>query len=209
MINCIVFDFDGTLVDSEYINNFALMKIFQRYGIEYDVSVSAQRYKGYKLAKIITEVEERSGVAVDTDFIDHYRELVETYYSERLEAMPGVKCFLDANDLPLCIASSAPKKKILHGLEVTGLSNYFSEQTIFSSYEINSWKPEPKIFSHAAFSMGVECNHCIAVDDADIGIKAAVAAGMKACYYNVDGQVHDDDNVISISHMSELFKLLS
>ena len=52
-----MFDFDGTLVNSEYINNYALMKMFQHYGIEYDVAMSAQRYKGYKLAKIIAEVE--------------------------------------------------------------------------------------------------------------------------------------------------------
>nr|WP_275436162.1 HAD-IA family hydrolase [Vibrio sp. Of14-4] len=209
MVNCIVFDFDGTLVNSEYINNYALMKMFQHYGIEYDVLMSAQRYKGYKLAKIIAEVEKDNGVTVNEDFIDRYRALVKSYYNERLEPMPDVKIFLEANNLPICIASSAPKKKILHGLEVTGLLGYFSEQAIFSSYEINSWKPEPKIFSHAAASMGIECHKCIAVDDADIGIKAAVVAGMKACYYNIDGQVHDEKNVISISHMPQLFKFLS
>ena len=56
--------------------------------------------------------------------------------------------------------------------------------------------------------MGIECHKCIAVDDADIGIKAAVAAGMKACYYNIDGQVHDEKNVISISNMLDLLKHL-
>ena len=48
---------------------------------------------------------------VDEDFVDHYRSLVKTYYNERLEPMPDVKCFLEANNLPICIASSAPKKK--------------------------------------------------------------------------------------------------
>ena len=57
--------------------------------------------------------------------------------------------------------------------------------------------------------MGIECHKCIAVDDADIGTRAAAAAGMKACYYNIDGQIHDEKNVISISHMPELFKFLS
>ncbi|GLT16960.1 haloacid dehalogenase [Vibrio zhanjiangensis] len=208
MINCVIFDFDGTLVDSEYINNYALMKMFQDYNIAYDVSISAQRYKGYKLAKIIADVEESSGVTVNADFVDHYRALVKTYYNERLEPMPDVKCFLETNNLPTCIASSAPKEKILHGLEVSGLSSYFNEQTIFSSYEINSWKPEPKIFSHAAQSMGFDPQNCIVIDDAEIGIRAALAARMRACYYNIDGQVYTDNNVISISHMPDLLKLL-
>ena len=61
-----------------------------------------------------------------------------------------------------------PKEKIWYGLEVTGLLGYFSKQAIFSLHEINSWKPEPKIFSHAALLMGIECHKCIAVDDAEI-----------------------------------------
>ncbi|MBU2897468.1 HAD hydrolase-like protein [Vibrio hepatarius] len=146
MTNCIIFDFDGTLVDSEYINNYALKSMFQQYDVYYDVHDSVQRYKGFKLARIIAEVEKDNGIKVEKDFVDQYRALVEAYYNEYLEPMPQVICTLEATELPVCIASSAPKKKILHGLEVTGLSGYFNQQAVFSSYEINSWKPEPKIF---------------------------------------------------------------
>ncbi|RSD30139.1 hypothetical protein EJA03_15605 [Vibrio pectenicida] len=45
MTNCIIFDLDGTLVNSEYINNYALKKMFQQYDIYYDVHVSVQHYK--------------------------------------------------------------------------------------------------------------------------------------------------------------------
>ena len=176
------------------------MEIFKEYGVEYNVQNSVNKYKGFKLSRIITEVEKDNDIEVNKDFVEKYRSLVETYYEDRLEPMPEVSRTLESIGLPVCIASSAPKKKILHGLEVTGLSNYFNDQTVFSSYEINSWKPEPQIFTHAADSMGFYSANCMAVDDAEIGIKSALAADMKACYYNVDGKTFDKENVFSISH---------
>ena len=83
----------------------------------------------------------------------------------------------------MCVASSGPPEKIETALQVTGLRDYFGE-SIFSSYDINSWKPEPELFLHAAKEMGFAVNECAVVEDSLVGIQAARSANMHAILYD-------------------------
>ena len=53
------------------------------------------------------------------------------------------------------------------------------ENRIFSSYDINSWKPDPEIFLHACKQMGFEKEECIVIEDSVAGVIAAVTGGFK------------------------------
>jgi len=122
--------------------------------------------------------------------------------------MPGVLEMLEATNFPKCIASSGPPLKIRQALQVSGLAPYFGDD-IFSSYEVGSWKPEPGLFQYAASAMGFMPNQCVVVEDSDVGIEAAEAAGMKAFQYVPNGETVSYQGGTPFDDMSQLPQLLA
>lgn len=86
-------------------------------------------------------------------------------FREGIEPMPGIHALLGGLTVPYCVASSGPREQILLHLELTGLRRYFPDDHVFSSYEINSWKPDPGIFLHAAKEMGFRQDNTAVIED--------------------------------------------
>jgi beta-phosphoglucomutase-like phosphatase (HAD superfamily) len=82
----------------------------------------------------------------------------------------GLKAFIILNTFP------GKREKIIENLKTTNLLEYFGEN-IFSSYDIQSWKPEPGIFIHAANKMGFKPQECVVIEDSFDGIQAALSGG--------------------------------
>ena len=178
--SCIIFDLDGTLIDSEPASNQALLDLLPE--LSDDLGELISRYRGRKLAEIFLDIETRLALKLPVDFEQTYRERVASIFDSELRAMPEAEEALSEIKLPMCVASSGPISKIRHALDLTGLSSFFGEQ-IYSSYEVGFWKPDPRLFLHAADEMGFAPNHCVVVEDSPVGIAAAASAGMRAIQY--------------------------
>ncbi|MGV2123096.1 HAD-IA family hydrolase [Agrobacterium vitis] len=177
---CIIFDLDGTLVDSETLCNQAFVDLLP--ALRDPVEILAERYRGKKLASIFIDIEKRIGAKLPSDFEKHYRQRVSELFESDLKPIPGAISMLEQSNYAKCIASSGPPAKIRQALEITGLAQYFGNN-IFSSYDIGSWKPEPGLFLHAAKAMGFSPHQCGVVEDSDVGIEAAIAAQMRVFQY--------------------------
>jgi HAD superfamily hydrolase (TIGR01509 family) len=177
---CIIFDMDGTLVDSEPACCQALLDLLP--DLTDDLTSLIDLYRGKKLANILTDVENKIGRKLPTAFDESYRDRVAAIFDSGLQAMPGAAETLAAIRVPICVASSAPKQKIQHALKVTGLSRFFGDR-IFSSYDVGFWKPDPRLFLLAAKKMGATPDRCAVIEDSAVGIAAAVSAGMRAIQY--------------------------
>ncbi|MFZ6741659.1 HAD-IA family hydrolase [Undibacterium sp. JH2W] len=206
--SCLIFDCDGTLVDSEGLCNLGLQKELQCYGVQEDLADLTQRFRGRKLADICSALSERHGLQLGQDFMQSYRRTVDLLFDESLQAFPGVLEVLQQLDLPMCVASAGPPHKIRKALGLTGLSQFFGER-IYSSYDISSWKPEPDLFLHAARQMGFVPTDCVVIEDSEVGIQAALAAGMQACWFGGANQRDTYPQVPRFSTMNELPFLLS
>ncbi|MDD2770312.1 MAG: HAD-IA family hydrolase [Methylococcus sp.] len=182
---CVIFDLDGTLVDSEGLCNQAFLDLLPQ--LNDTVESLTQRYRGKKLASILADIESRLCQKLPDAFELHYRQHVAELFSRELKPMPGVLEMLETTIFPKCIASSGPPLKIRQALQVSGLTPYFDDN-IFSSYEVGSWKPEPGLFQYAANAMGFISSQCVVVEDSEVGIEAAAAAGMKAFRYVRNGE---------------------
>ncbi len=180
MIQCVIFDFDGTLVDSEALCNQAFLDLIP--SIDVSVEKLVESYSGRKLAWIFSDIEEQFGCKLPPNIEQQYRNRVAELFDTKLEAFEGVHKALDEITVPICIATSAPIGKVEPALEKTNLAKYFVSN-VFSSYAIGSWKPEPDIFLYASQRMNVAPQHCLVIEDSIAGIEAATAAGMSSVQF--------------------------
>jgi HAD superfamily hydrolase (TIGR01509 family) len=198
---CVIFDLDGTLVDSETLGTQAFLDLLPE--LSDPVEVLVRRYRGIRLSAILADIELRVGKRLPDAFEATYRGHVSELFARDLKPMPGVTAMLDSLSYAKCIASSGPPAKIQQALEVSGLASYFGPR-VFSSYDIGFWKPDPGLFLHAAQAMGFAPGQCSVVEDSDVGIQAAIAAGMKAFHYLQSDQQSADQGATPFYEMSEL-----
>jgi HAD superfamily hydrolase (TIGR01509 family) len=207
--DAVIFDSDGTLVDSERLGNQILVDYVAELGLSMSLDEALTQFRGGKMADTVLYIEQRLGKRLPGDFIGELRARMVTVFSESLKPMPGVKAVLQGLHLPFCVASSGPREKIELSLCATGLLPYFRGR-IFSAYELDSWKPEPDLFLHAAKAMEVDPVRCAVVEDSVKGVQAGIAAGM-----TVFGYAHPENkarldypNVKLFEHMDELLDFL-
>ncbi len=168
---CAIFDLDGTLVDSELLNNQAFVDLLP--DITEGVAGLAARYRGKKLAKILGDIELRLGRSLPMDFESRYRGRVAQLFTSELAPTPGTVEILEEFSFSRFVASSAPMQNIQQALDVSGLASHFSDN-LYRSYDIGSWKPDPTLFLHAADRTEFLPRQCVVIEDSDVGVEASL-----------------------------------
>ncbi|WP_148252026.1 HAD family hydrolase [Aidingimonas lacisalsi] len=205
---CLLFDCDGTLVDSEPLLASEMAASLNTLGLPFTPDDYITEFRGARFKNIVTELQQRHGM-VDPDRLKHTESEMRSNLSKRMSSelvpLPGVIEALDGlANYPRAVVSNGPEAKIRIGLETTGLSHYFGER-LYSGYTANCWKPDPCLFLYAAQMMGVDAEDCIAIDDSIVGVKAALAAGMTVIHLNRYPDAEETpDGAIPISNMHQL-----
>ncbi|MDD5037379.1 MAG: HAD-IA family hydrolase [Methylococcaceae bacterium] len=184
--DAIIFDCDGTLVDSEVLGNQVLVECVAELGLEISLEEALAQFTGGKMADVVTAIEQWLGFPVPEDFVPELRRKMSAVFAEKLQPVEGVEAILRDLRLPYCVASNGPRDKMEMNLHTTGLLPYFRER-IFSAYEVGSWKPEPGLFLHAAQAFGIDPERCAVVEDSVAGVRAGRAAGMTVFGYAPSG----------------------
>ena len=210
-IQCVIFDCDGTLVDSERLCCQALCDTFAQFGATLTFEEAADHFEGGKLADILAATKQRLGVKVSIDRLEPiYRGLLDQLFEQQLKPMEGVfevLEFLDNKGIEYCVASNGPKDKIKRCLDLTGLLPYFDGK-IFSAFDTNSWKPEPDLIQYCVMNMGFTREQCLYIDDTPKGLEAGVRAGVRSIHL---AGLNDREHVFDlkkISHLTELEQIL-
>lgn len=177
-IELVIFDCDGTLVDSEPLAAEVTAECARKYGIPITTEEAYLRFRGGRMADLVAELEAVRGGALPGSFVEEVRERQNIVMRARLQPMEGALELLEAMHLPYCMASNGLRAKMEMTLGATGLLHFFAGR-IFSAYEVGSWKPEPDLFLHAARHFGIAPEHCAVIEDSQPGILAGIAAGMQ------------------------------
>ena len=180
--DAVLFDLDGTLVDTELMGNGALAAELAVDGIAETAESLTASFRGRALADILEALQDVHGVTLRPGFVARYRARAEALFEDGVAPMPGAADALAGLALPRCIVSNGPLDKIRQTLRVSGLAPHFGER-LFSAYEVGSWKPDPGLFLHAARALGVAPERCVVVEDSASGIEAARRAGMRALWF--------------------------
>ena len=128
--------------------------------------------------------------SLQPDFKEVFRERSFIAFENEAKAIPGVKELINQLEIPFCVASSGPLKKIKFNLNIIDLLEYF-EKNIFSAYDIQKWKPEPDIFLYAAKEMGFDPEDCLVIEDSLAGIQAGLSGGFDVVAYDPSGEHKD------------------
>lgn len=177
-MRAVIFDCDGTLVDSESLGGRVMSECLLDLGVQLSAEEAVTRFRGAKLADCMVIIEQLFAVRLPENFVTDFRARLAHCFDNELQAMPGALEVLQALRLPCCVASSGPLAKMEQSLGLTGLRSFFGVH-VYSSYEVGVWKPDPGLFLHAARQLGVSPEHCAVVEDSTLGVSAGQAAGMR------------------------------
>ena len=206
-IDAVIFDCDGTLVDSEPLANAALVDALATLNIHISLGEAMRRYVGGRMADCVADIEQRTGRKLPDSFVPELRTRTSEVFRSRLRPMEGAEETLAALMVPACVASSGPMEKIELSLGVTGLARFFARDRVFSAYDVGAWKPDPKLFLHAANMLDVAPQHCAVVEDSLPGVQAGTNAGMRTFWFRPHRAI--PDSVTALHRLMDFPKLLA
>ncbi len=180
-IRAVIFDCDGTLVDSEALSLDVLREMALALGIDLAPAEVERRFKGVRMAEIADWFSARVAdcpPAFETEFTRRFRERSARRFETDLRPMPGAVELLSGLKLPFAIATNGPPEKAALSLRLTGLAEFVGDR-VFSAYDGGRFKPDPGLFLDTADALGVPPAHCAVVEDSLSGLLAGIAAGMQ------------------------------
>ena len=187
----IVFDFDGTITDTEWPVYAVVRDAFHAHGLELSIADWVDEIGRADNASLEARLEAALGRVPDAS-------VVETAHARRrawvqtTEVRAGVVAVLDAADVagvPLAIASSSPMAWVEPHLVRLGLRDRFA--ALCTRDHVDRGKPAPDLFLAAAAALGVDPADALAIEDSRHGCTAAKTAGMTCVVVPNDITAHD------------------
>lgn len=179
MIEGVIFDLDGVLLDTEQVWDEVRGRYVRERGGRYHTA--AQRaMMGMSAPEWSRYIHEQLGVPDPPERINAevVRRMIERY-REQLPLVPGAREAVEqlAARFPLGLASSSNRSLIDAALELGGLAPFF--RATVSSEEVARGKPAPDVYLEAARRLRLPPERCAAIEDSHAGIRSAQAAGMR------------------------------
>jgi HAD superfamily hydrolase (TIGR01509 family) len=175
MFDAVIFDLDGTLIDSEAVTQAAGMEAFAALGVTVEpgflhglIGIDDQTGAGLIRARFPD---------LDTEaFARAWTAGTRRRYAAGVPLKPGTEELLAGIALPKALATSSTRRQADHKLGATGLGVHFARVITFD--DVTSPKPHPEPYLLAARLLGVDPARCLAFEDSETGARSAHAAGM-------------------------------
>jgi HAD superfamily hydrolase (TIGR01509 family) len=176
----IIFDFDGTLVDSESVYAEALHQVLFEIGISVDAQSLRHRFAGIDNNSIFRQISQAHDRPIPFDAEHKLAEAVE-HLMRGLEPIKGAEALLvelTRRGNPLAVASNSTAVVVAKMLRQVRLSGFFGARLVTRD-QVEAPKPSPDVYILAARILASPPEECLVVEDAPTGVAAARAAGMQ------------------------------
>ncbi len=183
MIQAIIFDLDGVIVDTAHYHYLAWKRLANELGIELTLEDN-ELLKGVsriRSLEIILELGNKKLPAGEMEVLANKKNGWFVEYIDQMkpdEIFPGIKQMLaKARALGLKVGLASSSKNAPRVLQLLKIENDFD--AIVDGTMITHTKPDPEIFLLAARRLNLPPSACVVFEDAEAGVEAALAAGMK------------------------------
>ncbi|MBE5777838.1 MAG: beta-phosphoglucomutase [Clostridiales bacterium] len=182
-IQGVIFDLDGVIVSTDDCHYRAWKRMADEEGIYFDRTIN-ERLRGVSRMDSLAIILERAEKNYSDEEKQQMAARKNAYYVELIGALTGedilpgamnVLCWLKENGVKIAVGSSSRNTPII--LKQIGLEGYFD--AVADGNQITRSKPDPEVFLLAAKLLGLEASRCMVVEDADAGVEAALAGGMR------------------------------
>lgn len=182
----VIFDCDGVLVDSEGATNDVVAANLSRYGTAISTEQCIARFVGGTMADVGRQAR-AAGYDLPDNWIDEIYQEMFARLAEGVDLLPGIVDVLDQldqSDIPYCIGSNGPMKKMEITLTPSGLWQRMAGR-IYTPHVIGMQhaKPAPGLFLHAARAMNAAPEDAVVIEDSYSGACGARAAGIRCFGY--------------------------
>jgi HAD superfamily hydrolase (TIGR01509 family) len=179
-VRAVLFDLDGTLIDSEPNYYLADQKLLARFGLDF-TEADKRRYIGTGIQEMVRDLKERHGLPGDPAELAAEKNALYLEIAEAgTELFPPMKRFVDhlaAAGIPMAVASGSSPEVIRRLVKQVGLDGCFEH--LVSAEEAGRSKPAPDVFLEAARRLGVPPEECLVVEDSAPGVESASRALMR------------------------------
>ncbi len=176
-----IFDLDGTLVDTMPLHYRAWNRAMQHAGLKEELSEDLfYSLGGVPTRRVAKVFAEHYGLLIEVEKVFHQKEALFIELRSEMKLIEAVVAFARravAERIPVSVASGGPRDIVRHTLELMHLQDLFP--VVVTPEDVVHGKPAPDMFLLAAQKMGVVPARCLVFEDAEPGIQAAEAAGMK------------------------------
>lgn len=182
-IKAVIFDLDGVIVSTDECHYKAWKQMADEEGIYFDKEINT-RLRGVSRMESLEIILERATKTYSQVEKEEMATRKNQYYKELIQQLtpkdilPGVTDLLSElkeRNIKVAIGSSSKNSPLI--LERICLDTYFD--AIVDGNQISNSKPDPEVFLLAAQKLNISPENCLVVEDADAGVIAAIAAGMK------------------------------
>jgi HAD superfamily hydrolase (TIGR01509 family) len=214
----IIFDCDGTLVDSESPASQAISVILTKMGhTGFTPDHCYRKFRGVGYERMLILLKLELGDSFNAiRFSEEIRVAMPRIIATKIRPIPGAAELLGRiKSYNKCVASNGDRIFVINSLQAAGLLHYFREDEIFTYQQVSIPKPAPDLFNFAAESMGhLDPLRCLVVEDSDSGIQAAISAGIDVVVFrneNDSKQLNIQSDKIKgvISNLVDLLSYLS
>jgi beta-phosphoglucomutase family hydrolase len=175
-----IFDLDGTLIDTMPLHYRAWDAAMRHVGLTAPLDEELfYSLGGVPTRRVAELIAEHYKLSIDADAVFHHKESLFRELQADAKLIAPVADFARkiAQTHPVAIASGGPRVVVKRSLELAGLVPLF--RVVVSADDVVHGKPAPDMFLLAAQQMGVAPHKCLVFEDAEPGMRAAEAAGMK------------------------------
>ncbi|MCH7745321.1 MAG: HAD-IA family hydrolase [Chloroflexi bacterium] len=179
MIDTLIFDFDGIIIDTETPDYLSWQEVYHSRGVELERSLWSEFIGGGDVFDAHQYLEKLTGNRIDRDAL---REQRRRRYLEIIEAkplLPGVMDYiLEAKKLglKLGVASSSSRDWVEGHLAGRDILRHFV--SVKSSNDVSNVKPDPELYLISVAQMGTQPENALAIEDSANGVTAAKRAGL-------------------------------
>lgn len=188
-VRAVLFDCDGTLIDSEPLHATAISTVLARHGVRVSAAEIMRRFTGCDNRTLLDVLGSDLGVAWPPDLDEQFDVACEALLRAESKPMEGAQAALDASRahrIPVAIASNSGLPLVRAMLLSSGLDAYFGDR-LATRDRVAAPKPAADCYLLAARYCSASPSACVAVEDSPAGVRAARAAGIPTLGYRSQG----------------------